>query len=71
MPDQEGATNTLIYLVAHESEDSRRSAFGGFREDEDWVTARAASEERAGGSLTIKGGVTGQFLDPTDFSLLK
>ena len=71
MPDQEGATNTLIYLVAHESVESRKAAFGSFGQDEDWKTARAASEERAGGSLTVKGGVNGQFLIPTDFSRLK
>lgn len=71
MPDQEGATNTLIYLVAHKSVESRKAAFGSFGQDEDWKTARAASEERAGGSLTVKGGVSGQFLIPTDFSRLK
>ncbi|MBH55360.1 MAG: NIPSNAP family protein [Opitutaceae bacterium] len=71
MPDQEGATNTLIYLVAHESEESRGAAFKSFSQDEDWKSAKAGSEERAGGSLTIKGGVKGEFLLPTDFSSLK
>ena len=71
MPDQPGATDTLIYLVAYKDEDSRSAAFGSFREDEDWKTARAASEERAGGSLTVKGGVQSQFLVPTDFSPMR
>ncbi len=71
MADQDGATNTLIYLVAHESVEGRKASFRNFGQDEDWKSARAASEERAGGSLTIKGGVTGEFLVPTDFSSLK
>ncbi|MCZ6673596.1 MAG: NIPSNAP family protein [Verrucomicrobia bacterium] len=71
MPDQEGATNTLIYLIAHKDEAARNLSFDGFRQDEDWKVARAASEERAGGGLTIKGGVKSQFLLPTDFSPMR
>ena len=71
MADQEGATNTLIYIVAHKDEEARSAAFDAFRLDEDWKVARAASEERAGGSLTIKGGVKSQFLLPTDFSPIR
>ncbi|MDA0349590.1 MAG: NIPSNAP family protein [Verrucomicrobia bacterium] len=71
MADQEGATNTLIYIVAHKDEALRTTAFDGFRKDEDWVVARAASEERAGGGLTIQGGVKSQFLLPTDFSPMR
>lgn len=71
MADQKGATNTLIYLVAHESVEGRKAAFGKFGKDEDWKSAKAFSEERAGGSLTIKGGVKGELLVPTDFSSIK
>lgn len=71
MADQDGAGQTLIYFLAHESEDSRKLGFDGFREDEEWKTARAASEERADGGLTIKGGVKSEFLIPTDFSPMR
>lgn len=71
MPDQEGGTSTLIYIVAHESEEGREEAFGNQREDEDWKSAAAASVERAGGRMVIEGGVTGELLVPTDFSAMK
>ena len=71
MPDQEGGTSTLIYIVAHESEEGREEAFGNQREDEDWKSAAAASVERAGGRMVIEGGVTGELFVPTDFSAMK
>jgi hypothetical protein len=71
MADQEGAGQTLVYFLAHESEDSRKAGFDGFRVDEEWQAARAASEERAGMGLTIKGGVKFEFLIPTDFSPMR
>jgi hypothetical protein len=58
-------------LVAHESVEGRKAAFGKFGKDEDWKSAKAFSEERAGGTLTIKGGVKGELLVPTDFSSIK
>ena len=49
-----------------------REAFDAFRADPAWVSARKASEEKAGGSLTEpKGGVVSEFLKPTDYSPLK
>ena len=40
--------------------------------DPDWVAARKASEEKAGGTLTeAKDGVVSEFLKPTDYSPLK
>lgn len=71
MSDQDGAGHTLIYLIAHKDEAARDAAFEAFRHDENWKVARAASEERAGGGLTIKGGVKSQYLLPTDFSPMK
>ena len=42
------------------------------RQDPDWVAACKASEEKAGGSLTVeKTGVLSEFLKPTDYSPLK
>jgi len=75
--DQKGAKsklvqdNTLIYLLHHQSEAAAKASFGAFRSDPDWVDARAASEKKAGGSLTIKDGVKSEFLSPTDYSPVK
>ncbi|MEN9573825.1 MAG: hypothetical protein RL514_1680 [Verrucomicrobiota bacterium] len=77
MADQKGAVNppdvnnTLIYLLAHASQDAAKASFGNFGKDPDWQAARKASEDKAGGSLTIKGGVKGVFLVPTDYSPVK
>lgn len=71
LPDQKGADRTLIYLLAHRSQQAAEKSFAAFRSDPDWVAARKASEEKAGGSLTEKDGVRSLFLKPTDYSPLK
>jgi len=76
LADQKGAASppgadTLIYLLAHASQDAAKASFGNFGKDPAWQAARKASEERAGGSLTIKGGVKSLFLVPTDYSPVK
>jgi NIPSNAP len=72
MKDQKGADETLVYFLAHKSVDAAKASFDSFRKDPDWVKARTASEEKAGGSLTVKeGGVKSEFLKPTDYSPLK
>lgn len=67
----EGAGATLIYLLAHASREAAAASFKAFRVDPDWVAARKASEEKAGGSLTVKDGVLSLFLRPTDYSPTK
>ncbi len=67
-PDQPDADKTLLYLLAHSSKEAATASFAGFRKDPDWVAARTASEEKAGGSLTIPNGVQSLFLAPTDYS---
>lgn len=71
MRDQEGADNTLIYLLAHASKDAAEKSFAGFRTDPDWIAARTASEEKAGGSLTVKDGVKSLFMKATDYSPIR
>lgn len=66
-----GADNTLIYMLAHKSREGRDAAFKSFGADPDWVAARKASEEKAGGSLTEKGGVKSLLLRATDYSPMK
>lgn len=69
--DQKNADVTLFYILAHKSVDARNAAFDEFRKDPDWVEAKKASEDKAGGSLTVKDGVKYEFVKPTDFSPLK
>jgi hypothetical protein len=63
--------NTLIYLLAHKSQEAAKASFDAFRKDPDWVAARTASEQKAGGSLTVKDGVKSLFLVATDYSAVK
>src|SRR5690606_21278274 len=68
---QEGADTTLVYILGHKSVDHARASFDAFRKDPEWVKARQASEEKAGGSLTVQGGVKSLFMKPTDYSPLQ
>jgi len=62
----------LAYLLSHKSEAAAKESFASFRADPDWLAAKKASEEKAGGSLTVKeNGVVSEFLVPTDYSPLK
>lgn len=71
MPDQKGADNTLVYILAHASKEAADKSFAAFRDDPDWVAARKASEEKAGGSLTEKDGVKSVFMRATDYSAIQ
>jgi hypothetical protein len=71
MPDQKGADNTLVYILAHASEEAADKSFAAFRDDPDWIAARKASEEKAGGSLTEKDGVQSVFMRATDYSAIQ
>ncbi len=66
---QPNAENTLVYILAHKSKEAAAESFKTFRQDPDWVKARTASEEAAGGSLTAaKDGVVSVMMAPTDYS---
>jgi NIPSNAP len=71
LPGQKGADDTLVYMLAHKSVEAAKASFDAFRTDPDWVAARKASEEKAGGSLTVENGVHSTFLKATDYSPLK
>ena len=73
MPDQKGATNQLIYIIAHQSQDAGAASFDTFRKDPNWVKAKDASEKKAGGSLTESGmaGVKSTYMRPTDYSPMR
>ncbi len=71
MKGQKGADDTLIYILAHKSQDAAKESFKAFAGDPEWTAARKASEEKGGGPLTIKGGVQSVFMKPTDYSPMR
>jgi hypothetical protein len=71
MKDQKGADDTLVYILAHKNADAAKASWEAFRKDPDWLAARKASEEKAGGSLTAKDGVKSMYLKATDYSPIK
>jgi hypothetical protein len=69
MDKDKGADDTLIYILAHKSEEAAQESFKNFRADPDWIQARKASEEKAGGSLTVN--VSSVLMKATDYSPTK
>src|SRR5260370_333913 len=57
MDKDKGADDTLIYMVAHKSKEAAAESWKAFTNDPDWKKAKAESEEKAGGPLTVKDGV--------------
>jgi hypothetical protein len=70
-PGEPGADNTLIYFVAHASREAAAESFKKFGADPEWQNARKASEEQAGGSLTVPGGVKSAFMRAMPYSPLQ
>ncbi len=68
---QKGAEDTLLYFLAHKDAVAAEKSWAAFRADPVWVAAKKASEETAGGSLTVPDGVKSLFLKPVDFSPVK
>jgi len=66
-----GADDTLVYILAHKSREAAAASFKTFRDDPEWKAAKKASEEKAGGSLTVQDGVKSTFMTPTDYSPMK
>jgi len=68
MDKNKGADDTLVYILAHKSKEAADNSFKTFRADPAWIAAKQASEEKAGGSLTLPDGVKSTFMKPTDYS---
>lgn len=68
---QPGADQTLVYLLAHRNIEAAKASFDAFRQDPAWIAARKASEEQAGGSLTVANGVKSVFMQATDYSPMR
>ncbi|KAB2641365.1 MAG: NIPSNAP family protein [Verrucomicrobia bacterium] len=69
--DQPAAGETLLYFLAHKDAAAAQKSWEAFRADPAWVAAKNASEEAAGGSLTVADGIVSIYLKPTDFSPVK
>jgi len=65
--DPKGAEETLIYIVAHPSEDAAKKAWDDFRKDPEWLKVKAESEKN--GPIVSK--VEAKFFNPTDYSKIK
>jgi hypothetical protein len=63
---EEGADNTLVYVIAHKSREAAASNWDAFRKDPDWQAAAKASEAN-GKILAQKPEAT--FMKATDYSL--
>jgi hypothetical protein len=68
---QPAAAETLLYFLAHKDAAGATQAWEAFRADPAWIAAKKASEEAAGGSLTVPDGVKSVLLKPTDFSPMR
>ncbi|MDZ7898941.1 MAG: NIPSNAP family protein [Arcicella sp.] len=65
----QGADDMLIYFLAHKTKEDGLASFKKFGGSPEWQTVKKASEEKAGGSLTVF--VKSEYMMPTDFSPLK
>lgn len=65
---QPNSESALLYFLAHKSRQAAKDSFVSFLKDPKWIAAKKASEENAGGSLTVRNGVRSLFLNPTDYS---
>ena len=57
--------------MPNKSREAAKNSFDAFRADPEWVKVKKASEEEAGGPLTVPDGVDSKFLKPTDYSPIK
>lgn len=66
---QEASGHTLVYLIAHQDEDTRSNGFKSFSQDPAWQSARKESEKD--GKILVKKGVKSILLDPVDYSPMR
>lgn len=60
-------SNTLIYIISHDSREAAEANWKAFREDPEWQAVAKASEVNG----KIVNHVTSVYMGPTDFSKLK
>ncbi len=59
--------NTLIYIVAHKSQEEAKKSWAAFRADPEWTNV--SGETKAKGLTGVK--VESKYLQPTDYSPMK
>ncbi|MCJ7573630.1 NIPSNAP family protein [Candidatus Bathyarchaeota archaeon] len=64
-----GTSNVLYYMLAYDSLAHREKAWTAFGTDPEWIKARKATEEKAGGPLTTR--ITNTILAPISYSPMK
>ena len=62
--DEPDASNTLVYIIAHDSREAAAASWDAFRSDPEW--SRVSRESQVDGRIVS--GVVSVFLDPLDFS---
>jgi len=67
IPTDQGAEDTLVYMLAHKSREAAKQSWKDFQADPEWIKARTASE--VNGKLTEK--IESVFLSATDYSPMK
>lgn len=65
--DAPQSSNTLVYLLAHESREAAKKSWDAFRNDPEWTKVRTESEKD--GKINNK--VESVYLSPTDFSKMR
>jgi hypothetical protein len=65
---EDGAANTLVYLLAYPSQEARDGAWKAFMNDPEWKKVYAESEKKDGKFVTK---VESKMLAPTDYSPMK
>ena len=63
-----GTSNTLIYVISHESRDAAKKSWQAFISDPEWKKVAAASE--VDGKILAKPPES-VYMDPTDYSPVK
>ena len=61
------SSNTLVYLLAHQSREAAKQSWSAFSNDPEWK--KVASESQVDGRLVAN--VVSTFFDPTDYSPMK
>ena len=65
--DEPKHSNTLVYIIWHESREAATANWKAFRDDPEWQKVSKASEENG----KIVDHVDSVFMNPTDFSQMK
>jgi hypothetical protein len=68
---EQGASDKLIYFLAHASPEAGLKSFTDFRADPVWIAAKGESEKNGSLTLPQPEGVKSVYLKATDFSPLK